>query len=103
MLSTMNQPKWYEFKDENESVQEKRDRCLLECPKLDPIELEVLRQLLITTWDGYVISKEARSRLHQKGLIERWNGWQVITREGLAILDTLGELHGQVIAQRKRP
>jgi hypothetical protein len=97
----MSRP-WYEWDSNNETLQEKRDRCLLQMPQLSPIELEVLRQLLITTWDGYIKSKSARDSLYHKGLIVRWNGWQVISREGLAIIDTLGELGGQVIKQCRK-
>jgi len=61
-------------------------------PILSPVELEAFRQLRAATWDGNLISKSARSSLVSKGFAVKWNGWQVISREGLAILDTLGEL-----------
>jgi hypothetical protein len=84
--------KWYEFDIENETPAEARDRRLMQCPPLNHGELEVLRQCKTTVWDGYVISKQARDNLYKRGLILRWNGWQIITLEGLAVLHTLGEL-----------
>jgi hypothetical protein len=83
---------WYEFDEKNESLDECRDRRLRTCPMLTAPELEVLRQCRMTIWDGNVVSKRARDSLNGKGLITRWNGWQVITREGMALLDTLGEM-----------
>lgn len=41
-------------------------------------------------WDGYLISKAARTDLHMMGLASRWNGMNFITQAGMAILDTLG-------------
>jgi hypothetical protein len=91
----MSDPKWYEFDEENESVDECRDRRLRQCPTLSPAQLEVLRQCRITTWDGNIASKAARSELATMGLVTRWNGWQVITQEGMAVLDTLGEMRDE--------
>lgn len=87
--------KWYEFDADNESLGECRDRRLRQCPVLDGPELEVLRQCRRTVWDGNVVSKYARDRLVKKGLATRWNGWQVITQEGMAVLDTLGEMRDE--------
>ena len=84
--------KWYEFDVDHESLDECRDRRLQQCPLLNGAELEVLHQCRKTIWDGYIVSKSARNRLTDKGLITRWNGWQVITQEGMAVLDTLGEM-----------
>jgi hypothetical protein len=75
---------WYDLNDE-------AARRML-CPKLTAIQLEVLWQLRITVWDGYLISKMARNELVGRGLATRLNGWQVITREGLAVLDFYGLL-----------
>lgn len=86
---------WYEFNPDVESINECRDRRLRECPMLSPAELEVLRQCRITVWDGNISSKSARGSLADKGLIVRWNGWQVITQEGMAVLDTLGEMRDE--------
>ena len=82
---------WYSLRDD-ESVNEARDRRLLEMPLLSPCEHEVLRQCRMTVWDGNVASKSARDSLYAKGLITRWNGWQVLTQEGMAVLSTLGEM-----------
>lgn len=100
--------KWYEFDEDNESLDECRDRRLRECPLVSPAELEVLRQCRMTIHDGNVVSKAARDILNRKGLITRWNGWQVVTQEGIAVLDTLGEMRddrwpvNEVIKRRKR-
>jgi hypothetical protein len=83
---------WYEFDVDNESLDECRDRRLRQCPILSPAELEVLRQCRMTIWDGNLVSKAARNSLVKKGLVTRFNGWQVITQEGMAVLDTLGEM-----------
>lgn len=87
--------KWYEFDPEKESVDECRDRRLRQCPLLSASELEVLRQCRMTIWDGNVASKSARNSLADRGFIVRYNGWQVITKEGMAILDTLGEMRDE--------
>jgi len=73
---------WYDESDE-----ERRRRL---CPRLTAPQLEALYQLRMTVWDGYVISKTARDQLVDKGLATRCNGWQVITREGMAVLSTYG-------------
>lgn len=66
----------------------KSDRLLL-LPKLFPTEVDCLKQLIKTTWDGYVISPHHRSLLVKQGLVARWNGWNFITRLGVIVLDTL--------------
>ena len=83
---------WFDFNPEVESLEECRDRRLLQMPQLTPIQLKALVQLTHAVWDGYLISKQARSDLIDMGLVTKWNGWQVITREGLAVLETLGML-----------
>lgn len=65
---------------------------LLKIPVLSPAELEVLRQCRRTIWDGNIVSKVARGSLVRKGLVTRWNGWQVITQTGMVVLDALGEM-----------
>lgn len=83
---------WYDFNPDTESVQECRDRRLLQMPILSPAEEEVLSQLRTATWDGNVASKTARDTLNSRGLIVRFNGWQIVSKEGLAVLETLGKL-----------
>jgi hypothetical protein len=90
-MSQTNTEPWYHLR-EGESIEEARDRRLCEMPVLSPAEHEVLQQCRMTVWDGNVVSKRARDELFHKGLITRWNGWQVITQEGMAILSTLGEM-----------
>lgn len=36
-------------------------------------------------WDGHCCSKSGRNFLYDAGLIERGNGWQWLTREGVMI------------------
>ena len=74
--------KWYDDLPDAESK--------LRAPRLTATQLEVLTQTRKTTWDGYVISKAARNELVNLGLVTRCNGWQVITREGMAVLDVYG-------------
>lgn len=62
---------------------------LLLIPTLTGVQLEALVQLTHAVSDGYLISKSARSDLLDMGLVTYWNGWQVITREGLCVLETL--------------
>lgn len=66
-----------------------REERLLVLPVLTPVQLEVLVQMTHAVWDGYVISKIARSYLVEAGLVERWNGWNFITQYGMVVLDTL--------------
>jgi len=83
---------WFDWDSEKETLEECRVRRLMQMPALSPIQLEVLEQMTHAVWDGYVISKTARGDLYEMGLITRWNGWQIITREGLMVLETLGKL-----------
>ena len=82
---------WYDWQ-EDETFEECATRRQRACPRLTAAQLEALWQLRITTWDGYLISKAGRDELCQRGLVTRLNGWQVITREGLAVLDVYGLL-----------
>lgn len=68
------------------------DERLESLPCCDEVEVEQLRQLARATWDGNLIGKSTRDRLVSKGLVERFNGWNVVTKLGLCMLDTLGEL-----------
>lgn len=81
-----------EFDPSKESVIEYRDRLLLTAPILSGAERDVLRQCQKATWDGNLASKSARSSLLQKGLIVKFGGWQIASREGLAVLDVMGAL-----------
>ena len=82
---------WYDVRDD-ETVDAAQERRRREVPRLTSVQLEALWQLRITVWDGYLISKTARTQLVDKGLVARCNGWQVITREGMCVLDTYGLL-----------
>ena len=83
---------WYDWNPESETLEQRQAERRRLCPRLPSAELEALWQLLMTVWDGYVISKYARDILVQMGLAERLNGWQFITRQGMAVLDTYGLL-----------
>lgn len=82
---------WYDF-DENGSIDENRDRRLLTMPVLSSGEMEVVKQCMHPVWDGNVVSKTARNSLFQKGLIVRYNGWQIVSMAGLALLKELNML-----------
>jgi hypothetical protein len=82
---------WYDWIDgEPDDLREARRQQ--GCPRLTATQLEALWQLRMTVWDGYLISKGARNELVDLGLVDRCAGWQVITCEGLAVLDTYGLL-----------
>lgn len=93
---------WWEFLPDTESLDECRARRLMQMPTLSPVEIEALRQLKTATWDGNLISKSARSALVKKGLVIEFNGWQVVSQEGLAVLETLGYLDDRVVMVEKR-
>ena len=54
--------------------------------------LDQLKQLVTATWDGDVACKDHRDRLFKAGLITRVNGWNVISRRGMALLIHVGVL-----------
>ena len=56
-------------------------------------DLEQLKQLVNTTWDGDLISKDSTKRLREKCLVTSWNGFNVITQNGLKMLCDLGQIH----------
>lgn len=58
----------------------------------NPTVTEQLKQLLTVTWDGNLISKDARNILHKKYLINRCNGYNFINEDGIKLLIELGEL-----------
>lgn len=61
-------------------------------PTLSPMEIEQLKQLFYPRWDGHVNSKMLRDLLNEKGMIDRWNGWNFISQLGICFLDAMGEL-----------
>ena len=48
---------------------------------------EQLKQLLVCTWDGNLISKHNRDKLVNGGYADRGYGWNWITRDGIKYLD----------------
>ena len=86
---------WYDWDSDNESHEACEARRRKLCPRLTGSQLEVLWQLRRTVWDGYVISKTTRDQLVDLGLAARLNGWQFITREGMAVLDVYGLLENE--------
>ena len=48
-----------------------------------------LVQLITATWDGDLISKRHRDELVKVGLVESVNGWNIITPDGLKLLDLI--------------
>ena len=93
---------WWRFDSENESLDECNDRRLRQMPVLSPAECEVLRQCMHPVWDGNVASKSARDSLFRKGIIVRFNGWQIVSEQGLAMLRILGYLDDRDIWVRQR-
>ena len=83
---------WYDWDSEHELLETAEARRKELCPRLTATQLEALWQLRMTVWDGYLMSKTTRDQLCDLGLVDRCQGWQVITREGLAVLDTYGLL-----------
>ncbi len=83
---------WYDWID-NETPEAREARRRRGCPRLSVTQLESLYQLRRTVSDGYAISKATRDILVRMGLVDRLNGWQFITRRGMAVLDTYGLLH----------
>lgn len=56
----------------------------------DAGERDVLRQLAaVHRWDGNISSKSGRDSLCNKGLVERWNGYNFLTRDGFAVVDAI--------------
>lgn len=51
--------------------------------------IEQLQQLTCLTWDGDLISKSETRSLHILGYIDRWDGWNLITRQGVDYLQQL--------------
>lgn len=64
---------------------------------------EVMRCLFIhgPTWDGNIPSKSGRDDLVERGLAERWNGWQWLTRDGVDFAVTV-MLFGEEKERRER-
>ncbi len=57
--------------------------------QLNENQLELLKQCEKATADGNLISKEIRDQLFSLRLIDRFDGLNYLTREGLIVLDTL--------------
>ena len=55
-------------------------------------EQDVLLQLRAVKWDGYLNSKAGRSSLIEKGLVTKYEGYQVVNYNGLALLAQIGKL-----------
>lgn len=89
----MSKLEWFDWDADNEIHEVYRDRLLMRMPALNSGQLDVLRQCRKTIWDGNVASKSARDFLCGEELVTRWNGWQVITRKGMALLDVLGDMN----------
>lgn len=79
-----------------------RDERLGLIPLLSANELEQLEQLFRPCWDGNVIGKSLRDSLFNKGLIDRWNGWNFVNRYGFAVLETLGKVEDLSKAKNDR-
>jgi hypothetical protein len=49
--------------------------------------IEQLQQLTHLTFDGDLIGKSTRNELVKLGLVYRFNGWNLITKEGIEYLE----------------
>lgn len=56
-------------------------------------EIEQLQQLTHLTFDGDLIGKSTRDDLVKRGLAYRYNGWNLITKEGIQHLEKGGFIH----------
>lgn len=68
--------------------------------------VEVLGQLFVKgpTWDGDILSKMGRNELYDNGLIERMQGWNFLTRDGMQAAiewDTKGKYDGRWYRKQK--
>lgn len=59
---------------------------------LSGAEKDVLLQLRATKWDGYLASKAGRDGLISRGLATKYEGYQVVSYAGLALLEQMGYL-----------
>lgn len=57
-------------------------------------KLEQLKQLVNATWDGDLICKRDTKELREQGFVTSWNGFSVVTKEGLKLLTDLNLMHG---------
>lgn len=55
--------------------------------------IEQLLQLLSITFDGDLISKTERDALQQMGYCTKSSGFNIITPEGIKLLNDLGLIH----------
>lgn len=83
---------WNPWNPEQETLEECRDRRFLSAPILNGAEIDTLLACRKVTFDGDVPSKVGRDSLCKMGLIVRWNGFQVVSQHGLAMLEILGKL-----------
>ena len=58
-------------------------------------EIEQLKQLTTVTWDGNLVSKDARKRLVKRGYVRQSQGWNLLTKAGVKVLVDLGLLKAQ--------
>ncbi len=85
---------WYIWDSERETLEQADDRReqRVKALKLTGAEKEQLSQLRTATWDGNLISKTARTSLIELGLVVKYQGWQVVSQEGLAVLEIMEDL-----------
>lgn len=58
--------------------------------KSPTLQLEVLMQLRTATPDGKVISDAIRDKLVERALVAHAHGWNIITIDGLRLLEIIG-------------
>jgi len=82
---------WWIWDSENESIETANERRTQKIKELNlsSMQMDALKQLTSVVWDGYLISKSARYDLMDKGLVVKVQGFQVISQQGLAVLEHL--------------
>ena len=87
---------WFIWEDEVETLEQARERRQAAVSKLlsqfTSADRDALRQLQKATWDGDLVSKTGRDKLIEMGLAIQYQGWQVVSLEGLAVLEISKQL-----------
>jgi hypothetical protein len=77
----------------NVETPEEQQQDVSVCFRIETCELRQLHQLMQhPVWDGDLIDKSARDHLEKAGLINRLNGWNFLSLEGIRTLLNMGYL-----------
>lgn len=64
------------------------------CTQYEKLEMDALVQLWTVTWDGDLISKDARDKLVDGGLAQRVSGYNWLTHDGVLVAKNILFLRG---------